>query len=232
MNKIKNNKVACAKFLIFIILFASTVLVAINLTPWVIELTKNPTDIRSHMLSNGIMGYLMFISLQILHVIIAFIPGDVFYILGGFVFGTPLGFLLSWSGIMLGSILVFNFSRLLGKDFVNVFVSKEKIDKISNVLNSTKGMIGLFVICLIPMIPKDPLIYAAGLTPVKASRLFLVYGISRIPTVLMLVMIGANTYDQNYSQGLILIGILVLSSIIVYIMKKRNKHLKALEGLE
>src|SRR5665647_3609354 len=103
-------------------------------------------------------------------------PGDLFNICSGYIFGIPLGFTLSVTGIMLGSIIAFYISRLLGYDFIKKFVSEEKINKISELLNSAKGLVGVFIICIIPVIPKDLMIYIAGLTPIKASRLFLVYG--------------------------------------------------------
>lgn len=50
-------------------------------------------------------------------------------------------------------------------------------------------MIGMLIICLIPVIPKDLMMYVAGLTPIKASRLFFVYSISRIPGALIWVSV-------------------------------------------
>lgn len=221
MNIYRSNKGAVTKFILLIIVFVIIIAFAIKEGPALINLAEHPEDVRKYMLSIGMLGYVLFMLIQIAHVIIAVIPGDILYVLGGFVFGIPAGFIMSLSGVMIGSVIVFSFSRLLGYDFVRKVLSKEKIDKLSSVLNSSTGMFGLFVICLIPIIPKDPLMYVAGLTPVKASRLFIVYALSRIPVTLMWVAIGANAYDKNYSQMFIAIALLALVVLTGILLEKR-----------
>jgi uncharacterized membrane protein YdjX (TVP38/TMEM64 family) len=202
MTTAKNNKGIIIKFTLLVIIFIFLIIAAIKFAPWVVNLAEHPDAAREYMLSIGILGNAVFLLIQLVHVIIAVVPGDLLYVLGGFIFGLPMGFLLSYVGIMLGTFFVFYLSRWLGYDFVNKVIPKDKIDKISNVLNSIKGMLGLFVICLIPIIPKDPLMYVAGLTPIKASRLFLVYAISRIPVTFMWVSVWASAYEKNYLQML------------------------------
>lgn len=232
MKSNKNNGITVIKFVLLMVIFVMVTVVAAKLTPWIAEMIKNPTDVREYMVSLGWIGYVAFFALQLMHVIIAVIPGDAFYVMGGYVFGLPIGFLLAYTGVMVGSIIIFYLSRWLGADFVKMFVSKDKLDSVSHILNSTKGMLGLFIICLIPVLPKDPLIYAAGLTPVKASRLFSMYAVSRIPVIFMLVIVGANAYDQNYVEMFIILGILVVLTIVGVIIKNIMKKKKLSEPKE
>lgn len=227
MKSNKNNGITVIKFILLIIIFILVTVIAAKLAPWIVELVEHPTDVREYMVSLGWIGYVAFFALQLMHVIIAVIPGDAFYIMGGYVFGLPIGFLLAYTGVMAGSVIIFYLSRWLGADFVKMFISKEKLENVSHILNSTKGMLGLFIICLVPVVPKDPLIYAAGLTPIKASRLFTMYAISRIPVIFMLVVIGANAYDQNYLEMAIIIGLLVVLTVIGLIFKSVMKKHKA-----
>jgi uncharacterized membrane protein YdjX (TVP38/TMEM64 family) len=230
MKSNKSNGVTVVKFILLIIIFIMVTVIAVKLTPWIVELVEHPTDVRQYMVSLGWLGYCAFFALQLMHVIIAIIPGDAFYIMGGYVFGLPIGFLLSYTGVMVGSIIIFYLSRWLGADFVKMFISKEKLDSVSNILNSTKGMLGLFIICLIPVLPKDPLIYAAGLTPVKASKLFFLYAISRIPVIFMLVVVGSNAYDQNYLQMAIIVAILVILTLAGVVVKKAINKRKGISS--
>ena len=124
-----------------------------------------------------------------------------------------MGFMLSMIGIMLGTVVAFSISRLLGYSFISKFISEEKISMISTLLNSTKGMLGMLILCLIPLIPKDLMMYVAGLTPVKAPRLFLVYAISRIPGTLIWVLIGAQAYEKNVT--IIVITLTALAMLII-----------------
>jgi uncharacterized membrane protein YdjX (TVP38/TMEM64 family) len=222
-----NKKKAIIKFSLFILFFLIIFIFAYLYGAELIHLAEHPDEVRKYMLSIGSFGYILFLLIQIIHVIIAVIPGDMLYVLGGFVFGLPIGFLLSYAGVMLGTFAVFYLSRYLGYDFVTIFISKDKIDKISKILNSVKGMLGLFVICLIPMVPKDPLMYVAGLTPIKASKLFFVYALSRIPVTLMWVVIGANAYERNYLEIAITVVILIaLVGLGFILQKKESKKLK------
>ena len=85
-------------------------------------------------------------------------------------------------------------------------------------LNSSKGTVGLFLICCIPFIPKDIMMYVAGLTPVKASRIFLIYGISRIPSTLIWVSVGANAYEKDMLGLGITIAIMMILLVIVFFL--------------
>jgi uncharacterized membrane protein YdjX (TVP38/TMEM64 family) len=128
---------------------------------------------------------------------------------------------------MLGTVIAFYISRFFGYEIVSKFISDEKIQKISKLLNSTKGTIGMFVICCIPFIPKDLMMYVAGLTPVKASRLFFVYALSRVPSTLIWVSIGANAYEKDYFGLGVTIAIMLIMLLLVFLLgrfynKKEN----------
>ena len=185
------------KFAVLIIIILVIAIFAIKFAPWIIEKIKDPKAIRDYLLSFGKFGFLVYILIQAAHVLVVVIPGDIFNVCGGYIYGIPLGFLLSYVGIMLGTVVAFYISRIFGYGLISKFIPEEKINKISNILNSTKGMLGMLVICLIPIIPKDLMMYIAGLTPIKPSRLFFVYGISRIPGTLIWVSVGAKAYEGN-----------------------------------
>jgi len=218
-----DNKIKI-KIAILILILISIVIFGINFAPWVIEKVKQPEALRQYLRSFGKLGFLMYVLLQVVHVLLVVIPGDLFNICGGFIYGISLGFVLSMIGIMLGTVCAFYISRLFGYGFISKIIPKEKIEKISNILNSTKGMVGMLIICLIPVIPKDLMMYVAGLTPIKASKLFLVYAFSRIPGTLIWVSVGAQAYNKDL-KGIIVILIvmvlLIISGIILQNMYKR-----------
>jgi len=67
--------------------------------------------------------------------------------------------------------------------------------------------------------------YVAGLTPVKASRIFLAYGLSRIPTTLIWVSVGANAYEKNMLGMGITIAVLILLLIVVYLLGRNYRKI-------
>jgi len=210
--------------LVFLIFIITIILITgIKTAPWLFEHAKNPQYIRDYLAGYGNYGFLVYILIQVIQVIIVIIPGDLVMICAGFVYGIPLGFVLSYIGLMLGSMIVFYISRFFGYEIVSKFIAKEKIEKLSGILNSTKGTVGLFIVCCIPFIPKDLMMYVAGITPVKASRLFLVYGLSRIPATMIWVSVGANAFEKDWLDLGITIAIMLVLLVIIFFLGK-NYH--------
>jgi len=225
LDKLDTRSVIKLMFLAFI--FTIIVIVGIRIAPCLIENGKNPQYIREYLAGFGNAGFLVYVLIQAIHVIIVIIPGDIFNICGGFVYGIPLGFALSFLGVMVGTVIVFYISRFFGYEIVSKLIAKEKIDKMSGILNSTKGTVGMFIICCIPFIPKDLMMYIAGLTPVKASRLFLIYGLSRIPGTLIWVSIGANAYEKDiWGLGITIAIMLIMLVIVFFLGRYYNKKEK------
>jgi uncharacterized membrane protein YdjX (TVP38/TMEM64 family) len=223
MNFKQLDKKSKFKLVGLIVLLIAITFFGITFIPWILEKVKQPEALRDYLRSFGSFGFLMYILLQAVHVLLVVIPGDLFNICGGFIYDIPLGFVLSMIGIMLGTVCAFYISRLLGYEIISKIIPKEKIEKISTILDSSKGTIGMLIICLIPGIPKDLMMYIAGLTPIKASKLFTIYALSRIPGTLIWVSVGAQVYNQN-QKGIVItlvgLAILIVSGFILQRMYK------------
>jgi len=226
------DRKAKVKFAILFMIIVMIAIFAIKFAPWIMEKIKDPKAVREYLLSFGGFSSVVYVLIQALHVIVIVIPGDIFNVCGGFIYGIPLGFILAYTGIMLGTVAAFYISRIFGYDFISKFIPEAKITKISNLLNSTKGMLGMLIICLIPIIPKDLMMYVAGLTPIKPLRLFFVYAISRIPGTLVWVAVGAKAYEKNITGmviALLILGLLITAGIL---LQKRYQNKKTLKELE
>ncbi len=224
MNFKQLDKKSKLKLAGLIVLLITIMFFGITFIPWILEKVKQPEALRDYLRSFGNFGFLMYILLQAVQVLLVIIPADFLNVCAGFIYDIPLGFVLSMIGIMLGTVCAFYISRLLGYEFISKIIPKEKIDKISTILDSSKGTIGMLIICLIPGIPKDLMMYIAGLTLIKASKLFTINALSRIPGTLIWVSVGAQVYNQN-QKGIviILVGLVILiaSGFILQRMYKK-----------
>jgi len=117
----KIDKKIKIKLAILISLILLIVVFGINFAPWIIAKVKQPEVLRGYLRSFGSGGFIIYVLLQAAHVIVVVIPGDIFNVCGGYIYGVPLGFLLSIIGIMLGTVCVFYISRLLGYGFINKY---------------------------------------------------------------------------------------------------------------
>ena len=160
----KISKKDIIKFVCFIVFFVAIVITGIVFSSK-IKTVFTFEKIRDFINQHKNVSVLLFILLQILQVVIFIIPGDIVNATGGFLFNIYIGSILSFIGVVLGSIIAFYISRFLGYNFVNKFIKKEKIDKIVYFFNTNTGFVSLFIFCNLPFVPKDILMYCAGLTP-------------------------------------------------------------------
>lgn len=209
--KILKLTVNIASIVVFI---AFLVYLAIRYGPVITELAEDPGRLSRELNSLGWKGVLVFLGLQTLQVVIAVIPGGVVQVAGGYIYGTWLGLLYSVIGIFLGSVIVFYAARLLGYPLVRMLVSPDNLKKFGFMINSSKSEIAMFILFLIPGMPKDVLTYMAGITPVKPLRFFTVSIAGRLPALLGSSVLGYSTQAGNY----VAVILLSVASIVFFLV--------------
>jgi len=193
--------------ILFIAFLGLIIYVSVRFTPDITRLISHPGKFKEFLTSYGPVSPLIYILIMIVHVIIVVIPGEIVQIAGGYAFGTALGTLYSFGGTLLGTLVVFLATRLLGYSMIKSFVSPKKLAQFEFLINSPKSEIAMFVLFLIPGIPKDTLVYVSAMTPVKPIRFFLICMIARFPGLLGSAYIGANLQKKDYLPVWILSGI-------------------------
>ncbi len=186
-----------------------------------LKIFSNFSLIRDYIKKYKNLSFLIFILLQIIQVVIFVLPGDAMNMIGGFIFGIYVGAGLSIIGVFIGTIIAFFISRWLGYGFVSKFIKPQKLEKFNHLLNSNAGALSLFVICNLPFVPKDILMYCAGLTPVKPSRILTIYCLSRIPGIIIWTSVGAQVYNQSILGLVVTFLILAIFLVIILLIKKR-----------
>ena len=181
--------------------------------------------------NTGFLGGIILVVIQILQVVVAFIPGEFVELASGIMFGPVLGLVLCLIGLNIGTIIIFGLVKLLGKPFVDENVSDHN-QKFLFLNNSNRTLIILFFIFLIPGIPKDILIYLVPLTKVKMRQFLIVSSVSRIPSILTSTIAGTSIINGDYLVAGIIMGISLILAIIGLIFNKQitnyieNKVLK------
>lgn len=195
------------------------------LSPLLAEFKDDPqaamNKIKNYVTSFGALGFAVFIFFEVIQVIIALIPGDIFHVSAGFIYGMPNGFILAYIGEMIGAIIAFSLAKFFGADIVKKFVPEEQIIKMKDLINSVKGTAGILILCLIPLIPKDILIYVAGITPVKPARFLIVFLLCRIPDIFIKASGGAAVSNMDWTSLIIVIAIFLLFVLSGLFLKKK-----------
>jgi uncharacterized membrane protein YdjX (TVP38/TMEM64 family) len=172
---------------------------------------------------SGARGPLFCIALQFLQVVIFMIPGEVTQIAAGYVFGAWMGFVYSVTGIMLGSAFDFVVARFAGRPLVEKLLGSHTLTRIDKALQTKKGKSALFLLFLLPGLPKDAMSYGAGLTNLGVGEFVVVSGLARMPALLFSTLIGSQLYDRDYRAAIITAVVGVVAVVAYYLYeRKRN----------
>ncbi|OCA96696.1 TVP38/TMEM64 family protein [Clostridium beijerinckii] len=203
--------------------------VTIEYLPYIIEITMSLDKFRDYIISTGKFGSFLFIFFQMLQTVIAPIPGEVIQVAGGYIYGVTLGLIYTTLGMLFGAVIAFYFTRLIGGAFIEKLIKKNKSQWILDLTNSKKFSITLFIFFIIPGLPKDFLIYVAGLTPIKPLKFFGILLVSRFPWLFASVAIGSNIHYGNYMSTIVILIIAVTLFVlgIIYKDKLINKFSQA-----
>ncbi len=197
------------------------VLASIRVAPVFARLLGRPEEVGRFVASYGSVGALVYIVLQVVQVVVFVIPGEIVQVAGGYVFGTWLGALLSVAGILAGTAVAFFAARVLGYGLVQALVSPKKLQKFEFLISDPKAEIVLFVLFLVPGIPKDSLVYISGLTPVRPLRFFMISMIARLPGIWGAAYIGAHLQRRDFLPVWILSGIALVLFIAGVLLRDR-----------
>ena len=157
--------------------------------------------------SLGILGVLI----QMLQIVIAFIPGEFVQVMAGVMYGTWGGLALCLTGCVLASAVIFTLIRRLGRDFVIKFFGEEQLSKYDFLQDSSKLETLVFILFLIPGLPKDLLTYIVPLTPISMTNFLVLSTVGRLPGMIASTLIGSSVSNANWP---LIIGIFVVVIVI------------------
>lgn len=230
MNKLntKEKTFMILRFVIFVIVIVIMAYATLKCIPIIGKLAdeKSRIEFKNEISQMGFKGVLMVLGLQILQIAVAVIPGQPMEIVSGMLYGTWGGMLLCLVGVFLGTTLVFYLVRKIGTDFIQLFFSKEKINEIKDsklFRNPAKFEMVLFIVFVIPLLPKDIFIYLGGISPVRPKRFLAIATLARIPGLFVTVYAGNKLSEGSFLVTLILVGVFLLVGLLGYEWGNRAK---------
>ena len=159
-------------------------------------------------------GNFAYVGMTLLQVLVAVIHGEPLEISGGYAFGAVQGTVLCMLGAFLGSVVVFAFVRRFGRELVEVFFPKEKIESLRFLQSSPKRDLLFWLVFVVPGTPKDLLCYFAGLTDLSWGKWLLICSLGRVPSIVTSTVGGNALGGKNYLFAiLVFAGTLAVSAI-------------------
>ena len=181
--------------------------------------------------SYGIFAPLLFVLLQVIQIVVAFIPGGPIPMIGGAVFGMVPGILLSLAGSFLGTAIVYYLVQWIGRPLLNLFVKEEHLERFSFLKNRRKMERIVFLLFLCPGLPKDALTYIVAFNKtIPPLPLFFLTTIARFPAMALTVKMGSSLWEGNWKMVALVIGILILIAVAGGLIRwhHKKKHGKSL----
>jgi uncharacterized membrane protein YdjX (TVP38/TMEM64 family) len=176
---------------------------------------SNRKEVKAFLNSFGPYAPIPFIVLQALQVVFAPVPGEATGFLGGYVFGTWLGFLYSTIGLTLGSAAAFGLGRWLGSHVVRRLISDAVYHKFDFVAR-TGGELVALVFFLIPGFPKDYLCLLLGVSPMPFGIFLIITTFGRMPGTWLLSIQGAKVRGAHYLEFVIFLALAAAAVLIAY----------------
>jgi uncharacterized membrane protein YdjX (TVP38/TMEM64 family) len=169
----------------------------------------------------GPLGVLILLGLQLLQVIVAFIPGEVVQVAAGMLYGPIGGTLIILFGVVIASGIVFQLVHVLGAPFVRAMVSDSFLEKFREFEKSGKLNVIVFILFLIPGLPKDVFTYVVGLTDMKLGTFLLLSTLGRVPGVFVSAFAASSIMEGDFLTSAIMFGVLAVLAALGIIFRDK-----------
>jgi len=169
----------------------------------------------------GAWGVAASILLMTVHSFVPF-PAEFLALSNGMVYGPIWGTAITWTGAMLGAGIAFPLARHLGRPFVQLMVSAERLSTLDNWTVARAGRLVL-ISRLLPVIAFNLVNYAAGLTRISWWTFTWATAVGILPMTVLIVLMGDNIDDLEWWLWLLVIPGFLVFWIFLKILSARGK---------
>ena len=210
-----------AKFIVLVFIVIGIPLIIYFKNPEIIDHFKSLDEVNAMLETHKIGSIFVYIGVQIFQIVVSIIPGQAIQFAAGYAFNFWLAYLFSLIGIGLGTLVTFYIAKFLGTDFVHLVFGEERIKRYIHRLNSKKAFIIIFILFLIPGVPKDMITYAAGVSDMRFVPFLVINLIGRTPALMGTILMGTFLRSHSYVGMYILIGVAVVLFVLGLIYKNK-----------
>ena len=223
----KIEKADIFKFAGLIAFFAIMVLIVVMLWPYFGDLFEPGgidriiTDVRDA----GPVGFLILLGLQFLQIVVAFIPGEVVQIAAGLLYGPWIGALVILVGCVISSAFIFALVHKLGAPFVQSMVPTQYLNKFRKFELTGKLNIVVFILFLIPGLPKDVFTYLVPLTDMRMRTFLLLANIGRIPGIVVSTYAADGLAEGRLMESVVIFAVAAVIAVLGIVFRERIMRL-------
>lgn len=167
----------------------------------------------------------MYVFLSIICCVVLALPGVLFAVAAGYLFGPIMGTILCWVAVSIGAVVSFVVGRYFLKDSIKPMLAKNKT--LNNLFfdGARKSDIYLLAITrLIPIFPYNLQNFAYGITDVTFWHYTIYSAIFMLPGTAVYTIAAAGFSDMDNIVVYIVVALVLLAItlLIAYILKKKS----------
>lgn len=172
----------------------------------------------------GVGGVFMLLGFQFLQIVVAFIPGEVVQIAAGMMYGPWGGALIVIAGCIVSSAFIFAVVHKLGAPFVRAMIPEKWMGKLEKFEKSEKLDVMVFVLFLIPGLPKDVFTYLVPLTDMRMRDFLFLANVGRIPGILISTFGANGLVEGDYMQSIVLFAVAAAIAVVALVLHEKILH--------
>ncbi|MGZ6802363.1 MAG: TVP38/TMEM64 family protein [Nocardioidaceae bacterium] len=151
------------------------------------------------------------------------LPKNALSTTAGLLFGFSTGVLVVWSGALLGALSAFGLARRLGRGgAVAAGPAQERLDG----LLGRRGLWGVVVVRLVPVLPFTVVNYASGFTSLPLRHFAVGTAVGILPGTAVFVALGAGSAHVPTSLAAAALAALVVLLVLLARRRRRDRRVR------
>ena len=180
--------------------------------PGMIAWLADAQAVRAFVADHAILSRLAMLGINMVQVLLAFLPGEPVELASGYAFGFWEGTALCLVAAGLATSLIYWGVRRWGWSLVGLFFDRSMLDRFAWLKDAKRLEFMMLAVFLIPGTPKDFLTYFAGLTEMRFVPVVLIATFGRIPSIVTSTAAASAVGSGNW---LVAAAVVVASALLI-----------------
>ena len=177
---------------------AITALLCWEYLPGLLAWLADARAVRAFVSDHAFVSRLAMLGINIVQVLLAFLPGEPVELASGYAFGFWEGTALCLVASGLATSAIYWATRRWGWKLVGLFFDRSLFDRFSWLKSAKRLELIMLIVFLIPGTPKDFLTYFAGLTNMRFLPVVLIATFGRIPSIVTSTIAASAVGSGNW----------------------------------
>lgn len=175
-----------------------TALLCWEYLPGLLAWLADARAVRAFVSDHAFVSRLAMLGINIVQVLLAFLPGEPVELASGYAFGFWEGTALCLVASGLATSMIYWATRRWGWKLVGLFFDRSLFDRFSWLKSAKRLELIMLIVFLIPGTPKDFLTYFAGLTNMRFLSVVLIATFGRIPSIVTSTIAASAVGSGNW----------------------------------